>query len=120
MENDLKISELMAMQRALWQAHSDSWSPLDPEHGRSRILYMVEEIGEYIAILKKKGDRAVVDDPAVRAHFLEEMSDALMYFTDTLLCFGVTPEELSRAYSEKHCRNMGRNYAAEYKDKFES
>lgn len=37
-----------------------------------------------------------------------------MYFTDTLLRYGITPEEFSQAYIQKHNRNMGRNYTAEY------
>ncbi len=80
---------------------------------------MMEEVGECIAILKKKGGDAVVNDPAVRAHFLEEASDVLMYFTDMLLHYHVTPEELSRAYVEKHRRNMGRDFSEEYRQRYE-
>ena len=113
---DLRISELMQMQRALHHLHEADWSPLEPEYGKNTILYMIEEIGEVIAILKKKGDRAVVDDPAVRAVFLEEMSDVLMYYTDTLLRYHVTEQEISEAYSRKLEKNMGRNYSKEYKE----
>ena len=116
--SDLKISEMMGMQRELWELHRDSWSPMEPAYGRDFILYMIEEIGECVAILKKKGDAAVMDDPAVRKHFTEEMSDVLMYFYDTLLRYHITPEEISRAYEEKHGRNMGRDYSGEYRDKY--
>ena len=51
---DLRISELMQMQQALHHLHETEWSPLEPEHGRNTILYMIEEIGEVIAILKKR------------------------------------------------------------------
>lgn len=117
--NDIRISDMMKMQQLLWEKHRDSWSPMEPEYGRHFILYMIEEIGECIAILKKKGDRSVAEDPEVRAHFVEEMSDVLMYFTDTLLRFGVSPEELSEAYIKKHCRNMGRDYDGEYAKLYE-
>lgn len=80
---------------------------------------MIEEVGECIAILKKKGDAAVVESPAVRARFLEEAADVMMYFTDMLLRYHVTPEEISRAYVEKHDRNVGRNYNKEYREKYE-
>ncbi len=113
---DLKISELMDMQRALYQRHRQEWVPREPEFGRDHILYMIEEIGETIAILKKKGDDAVLSDAAVRDAFLEEMADVMMYYTDVLLCYHITPEEISQAYARKFNKNMGRNYTAEYKE----
>lgn len=118
--SNLRISDMMAMQMELWEQHRDTWSPMEPCAGRNFILYMIEEIGECVAILKKKGDSAVMEDPAVRVHFTEEMSDVLMYFTDALLRYGVTPEELSEAYLKKHIRNMGRDYDGEYKGKYQS
>lgn len=113
---DLRISQMMQMQRDLFELHKDKWSPMEPEYGKDFILYMVEEIGENIAILKKKGSGAVLSDPEVRAAFLEEMADVLMYYNDVLLRFHVTAEEISQAYQEKHIRNMGRNYTQEYKE----
>lgn len=115
--SDLKLSDMAAMQRELWARHQDTWSPMEPAAGRNFILYMIEEIGECVAILKKKGDGAVMEDSAVRAHFTEEMSDVLMYFTDTLLRYGITPEELSEAYLRKHHKDMERDYEREYQDK---
>lgn len=116
---DIKISDMMRMQMELWELHKDAWSPMEPGYGRNFILWMMEEIGESIAIIKKKGDAAIMDDPAVRASFVEEMSDVLMYYTDTLLRYGITPEELSSAYVSKHDRNMGRNYQGEYRKMYE-
>lgn len=112
---DLPISQMMAMQRQLHALHAHEWSPMEPEYGKNTVLYMVEEIGEVIAILKKKGN-AVMDDPAVRTAFLEEMADVMMYYMDTLLRYHVTPEEISEAYAKKHARNMGRDYTEEYKE----
>lgn len=116
---DLKISDMMSMQRELFEKHRDEWSPMEPEFGRNFILFMIEEVGECISIVKKKGDRAIMDDPAVRSAFVEEMSDVLMYYNDTLLRYGVTPKELSAAYSQKHEKDMGRDYRREYKEKYE-
>lgn len=53
---DLSISEMMELQRALFSCHKGEWSPMEPEYGKDFLLYMVEEIGEVIAILKKKGE----------------------------------------------------------------
>lgn len=113
---DLKISDLMKMQNTLRRLHEHEWYPLEPEYGQNTILYMIEEIGEAIAVLKKKGDHSVVEDPDVRAAFLEEMADVLMYYTDTLLRYHVTQDEICTAYQKKHNKNIGRNYAEEYKE----
>lgn len=111
---DLKVSDMMDMQRELWELHRDKWSPMEPEYGRNFLLWMVEELGEVIAIVKKKGDAAIAADPAVRGAFTEEMSDVLMYFMDTLLRYGVSPQEFSEAYRNKHSANMGRDYDGQY------
>lgn len=113
---DLSISQMMQMQKELFEPNRDKWSPMEPEFGKDFILYMVEEIGEVIAITKKKGGRAIVEDPNTREAFLEEMADVLMYYHDVLLRYHVTPEEISEAYRKKHDRNMGRNYTKEYKE----
>jgi hypothetical protein len=31
-----------------------------------------------------------------------------MYYNDVLLCYGITPEELKKAYVEKYNKNMNR------------
>lgn len=115
---DLSISQMMQLQKELFQPHKDEWHPMEPEFGKDFLLYMVEEMGEVIAILKKKGSGAVAEDPAVRESFLEEMADVLMYYHDVLLRFHVTPEEISRAYLKKHSHNMGRDYRTEYEEKY--
>ena len=113
---DLSISQMMQMQRELFDLHKEEWPPIEPEYGKDFILYMVEEIGVAVAVIKKKGSLAIAEDPAVRMAFLEEMADILMYYNDILLRFHVTPEEISEAYSRKHIRNMGRDYTQEYEE----
>ena len=113
---DLSISQMLQLQKELFEAHGKKWSPMEPEYGGEFILYMVEEIGEVISIWKKKGERAIVDDPAVREAFLEEMADVLMYYHEVLLRFHVTHEEISGAYQKKHDRNMTRNYQKQYEE----
>ena len=117
--NDIRISDMMAMQRALYEQHKDRWEPSVPQNAGKHLLYLVEELGEAISIIKKKTDSAIMEDEAVRRHFCEEMSDVLMYFTDVLLCYGISPEEIASAFAEKFQKNMGRDYAAEYRDKYE-
>ena len=48
------------------------------------------------------------------------MADILMYYNDILLRFHVTPEEISEAYTEKHARNMGRDYSREYEELYQN
>ena len=52
-------------------------------------------------------------DETVRAAFVEEMSDVLMYYVDTLLRYRITPEELATAYRDKHEHNLSRAYHEE-------
>ena len=114
----LDIAQMMKMQQELWQLHKDSWPPMEPERGRDFILWMMEEVGEVISVIKKKSSRDIMEDAAVRSHFVEECSDVLMYYFDTLLRYHITPQEISEAYLQKHLRNMGRDFEAEYRNKF--
>lgn len=115
---DLSISQMMQMQRELFELHKEKWTPMEPEYGKDFFLWMIEETGEAIAILKKKGHTAVMEDEAVRKAFLAEMADILMYYHDILLRFGVSAAEISQAYAEKHGINMERNYEREYEEKY--
>ena len=115
---DFTISEMMNMQQELFLPHKDQWHPMEPEYGKDFILYMMEEMGEAIAVIKKKGYRAIMENPSVRAAFLSEMADVLMYYWDILLRYHVTPEEISAAFHEKHVYDMKRNYTKEYEEQY--
>ena len=86
MTNDLKISELISMQNALQNRMKDKWIPIIPENGHFSLLWMFEEMGEIVAIIKKRGSNAIMEDEAVRSAFIEELTDVLMYFTDLMTC----------------------------------
>jgi len=113
---NLTISELMEMQNELQAKYKGKWLPLVPQNGHFSLLWMYEELGEVIAILKKRGYDAVMDDCNVRAAFVEELSDVLMYYVDLAACFGVSAEELSQAFIEKHEKNMRRDFVTEHKE----
>lgn len=116
---DIKISEMMGMQKELWEANKENWSPMEAKYGRNFLLWMIEEMGEAISIIKKKGDNAIMTNEEVRRAFVEELSDVLMYYNETLLRYGITTNEISTAYIQKHNKNMKRNYKEEYKKIFE-
>ena len=115
---DVTMGEMMQMQRDLYAKHEGEWSPMEPEFGKDSILYMMEEVGEVIAIVKKKGGQQILSDGEVRQAFLEEMADVLMYYNEVLLRYHVTPEEISEAYVRKHQGNLGRNYEQQYKEQY--
>ena len=90
--------------------------PADPRLRRSCLLWMVEELGEVVAVVKKRGEGAIMNDPETRAAFTEEFADVLMFMNDALMCYGITAEALSAAFLKKHKKNMGRDWEKEYSD----
>ena len=80
---------------------------------------MVEEMGECISIIKKKGIDTIMQEGHVRERFVEEISDVLMYYIEVLIRLEISPEELSKAYIEKHNTNMNRNFVEDNKRKYE-
>ena len=105
---DLSVREMQDMQRALQEKYRDIWPPVCPDRGKDQLLWMIGEIGEVVDIVKKHGGEAASRDEALRAHLVEELADVLMYYTDVLLCYSVSPEELKRAYIGKFETNMKR------------
>ena len=81
---------------------------MGPDRGKDQLLWMIGEIGEVVDIVKKHGGEAASRDEALRGHLVEELADVLMYYNDVMLCYGITPEELKAAYTEKFENNMKR------------
>lgn len=106
--NDFTVNEMLELQRKLQEEYKDRWKPICPELGNEKLLFMVGEIGEVIDIVKKNGGQRAAGDTQLRTHLVEELADVLMYYNEVLLCYGVTAEELKRAYTEKVERNMTR------------
>ena len=69
---------------------------------------MIGEIGEVIDIIKKNGGHKAAEDSKIREALVEEMADVLMYYNEVMLCYGITAEELKKAYIDKFQRNMKR------------
>ena len=105
---DLSFQEMQALQVRLQEKYKGKWRTLSPEIGRDSLLWLMIELGEAADIIKKEGDGKIMEDEEVRAHFVEEMTDVLMYFNDVMLCYGISVEELGKAYREKQEKNMGR------------
>ena len=106
--SNLDFETMHTMQAELHERYKDQWHPLSPAIGRDKLLWMMAEMGEVADIIKKQGDEKIMADDAVRAHFIEEMCDTLMYFNDVCRCYSVTPEELETAYLAKHKKNLSR------------
>ena len=105
---DIDFTKMQDIQKELQEKYKDKWEKLTPEIGRKQLLWMFIEAGEVADIIKKEGDEAVMNNPEVRKHFVEELCDVMMYFNDVMLCYDSTPEELAKEYLEKHEKNMKR------------
>ena len=105
---DFTINEMLAMQTALQEKYKDIWEGVSPEVGQNKILWMIGEIGEVIDVVKENGWEEATQKLDHRKELVEELADVLMYYNDVLLCYGITAEELKKAYTEKFQRNMTR------------
>lgn len=105
---DFTVNEMLELQRKLQEQYKGRWKSICPELGNEKLLYMVSEIGEVIDIIKKNGGQRAAEDVQIRAHLVEELADVLMYYSEILLCYGITADELKHAYTEKIERNMTR------------
>ena len=102
------VNEMQEMQKALQEKYKDIWEPICPEIGQNKLLWMIGEVGEVIDIVKKNGGEKACTEPDIRKDLVEEMADVLMYFNDVMLCYGISEEELKKAYTEKFMKNMKR------------
>ena len=105
---DFSIGEMQQMQKVLQETYKSKWEPICPAAGQNTLLWMLGEIGEVIDIVKKHGGETAAQEQALRAALVEELADVLMYYNDVLLCYGISPEELKRAYTEKFEKNLKR------------
>lgn len=105
---DFSINEMQEMQKVLQDKYRNKWEPISPDTGKNKLLWMIGEIGEVIDIVKKHGDVKASSDIELRKELVEELADVLMYYNDVLLCYGISADELKRAYSEKFQKNMKR------------
>lgn len=117
MKHDISISEMKQMQNELYQKNKDIWQDRTPNKSKDHFLYMVEEMGECISIIKKKGIEAIMEEASIRERFVEEMVDIEMYYVEILNRLNITPEEYAQAFEKKHHTNMGRDYLKEHKEK---
>lgn len=115
MNKNLNIEEMLKLSQLLWEQNKENWSPMEPSYSKDFLLYLVEELGEVIAIIKKKGTDSIMEDEIIRERFIEEMGDVLMYYMDVLNRLKITAEEFSEIYIKKYKKNMNRNYEREYK-----
>ncbi|MDE6746850.1 MAG: nucleotide pyrophosphohydrolase [Oscillospiraceae bacterium] len=102
------FNEMQEIQKELQEKYRDEWGGLSPEKGSDKLLGLYGEVGEVVDVIRKNGTEAVLNDEAVRSHFIEELCDVMMYFNDVMLCYSVSPQELKEVYLKKHEKNMSR------------
>ena len=61
-QKDLSISEMQELQ----EQFKEKWGIQKPEDAKLHLLFMVEEMGECISIIKKKGAKSILEDKDVR------------------------------------------------------
>ena len=106
--DDFGFREMQQIQVQLQEKYKDKWKQLSPDLGKEQLLWLMIELGEAADIIKKQGSQIIMEDTEVRTHFIEEMADVMMYYNDVLLCYGISIDEFSKVYREKHQRNMNR------------
>ena len=104
----LDFQAMREMQEVLQARYAGWWEPVEPEHGKNKILWMLAELGEAIQVVKRHPVGEIMEQGSVRHDFVEELTDVMMYFNDILLCFDISPEEFEEVYRAKHQRNMTR------------
>lgn len=117
-DKNISIEDMKKMQIQLYEKNKNRWNDMEPTAAKNHMLYMIEEIGECISIIKKKGISSIMTEENVRARFIEEFSDVLMYYTEVLNRLNISSEELSDSYIHKYETNMKRDYAEENKKKY--
>ena len=106
----MELAEFLKMQHVL--AVEKGWiDGRTPDGGPFSLLWSMDELGEAISIIKKKGSDGIMDNPSVREHFIEEVADHLMYVFDMMECYGITAEEFTDIYVRKFERNLGRSWS---------
>ena len=105
---DFTINEMQSMQKQLQDKYSAIWEPIQPETGKNKPLWMVEEIGEVAHIIKKNDVEKIMTNNDVRKTLVEELADVLMYYNDVMMCYNISADELKSAYEEKFNKNMVR------------
>jgi 8-oxo-dGTP diphosphatase len=113
---EIKISEMLKSQYELWEKHKETWSPMKPESARNSLLWMMEEIGEVIAIIKKRGEKEIEKDKTLKEIFTEELVDVFMYFLDILNRYSISGEEFSRVFVKKNNYNQKRDFEKEHNE----
>jgi len=116
--DDLHIEDLYTMQVRLQKQFEAKWGGITPTRTKEQLLWLVGEVGEVVDILKKNSMQKIATHPELKEHLAEELADVSMYLFDVLLCSGISREDFSRVYLEKHLKNMGRDYTAEHIQKY--
>ena len=106
----MTIQEMLDLQNRLYDkcGRANRWLTYTPDNAQLHWLYMLGEAGEVVDVLKKNSLETLLQPGPAREHLVEEMTDTLMFFVDTMACMQVSAEELAKAYREKHARNVRR------------
>ena len=97
----MNISEMLLRQQKLQELYEPIWGGLPPELGHKSLLWAYGEMGEVGDIIIREGDDAIINDPVIHKHLVEEYCDVLMYLNDLLISCRITGEEITAKYHER-------------------
>ena len=61
----LDFHDMQEMQKRLQERYAGWWEPVDAEHGRNKVLWMLAELGEAIQVLKRKQTSEIMEKGVV-------------------------------------------------------
>ncbi|MBN2675820.1 MAG: nucleotide pyrophosphohydrolase, partial [Alphaproteobacteria bacterium] len=64
-KKDLSFSTMLKLQDDMYEKH-DWWDCRTPENGIKKLLWVFEELGEVISLIKKKGTKEILNTPETR------------------------------------------------------
>ena len=108
-KTDLTFTDMLKMQDEQYEKHT-WWNQRTPENAKDKLLWMFEELGEVVSIIKKRGKEEIMNASETRTHFIEECVDVLMYFNDVIKSYDISPQDIAEAYIRKYEKNLNRDF----------
>jgi len=100
------VKEIAENQHRFQTQYAHKWGGYSPERAARLLAWLYGELGEVGDIIKKQGNDKIMQDEAVRNHFIEELCDVMMYWHDVWLSFGIKPDEVEQIYRQKYMQRL--------------
>ena len=95
------VKEIAENQHRFQTQYAHKWGGYSPERAVRLLAWLYGELGEVGDIIKKQGNEKIMQDEAVRIHFIEELCDVMMYWHDVWLSFDIKSEQIASVYRKR-------------------